>query len=228
MPPRVRDIALSVGDRARQLVDTMPDDARRELRESVRRLSSVRSTKEALQVLETEAARLARAVVPVLAEHPLPVRDRISGKAVAATAAGLAAGFAEIDEIAIIVTDGVAAPSAVGAFAGYLGAFVAELWVAVSLRVHQLHGQGRDVDTAVLADEVIAALLGTDLVSVRHLTGRVARAVGRRVTKRWAMGLVPIAGVAVDAWAASRTVQVISRFPPDAHPRAPLQTGALR
>jgi hypothetical protein len=198
----------------------MPDEARRELRESVRRLSSVRSTKEALQVVETEAARLAHAVVPVLAEHPLPLRDRTSGKAVAATAAGLAAGFAEIDEIAIIVTDGVAAPSAVGAFAGYLGAFVIELWVAVSLRVHQLQLDGREVDTTVLAEEVLAALLGTDLVSVRHLAGRVARAVGRRMTKRWAMGLVPIAGVAVDAWAASRTVQAIARLTLDAHPRA--------
>jgi hypothetical protein len=198
----------------------MPEDARRELRESVRRLSSVRSTKEALQVVETEAARLTHAVVPVLADHPLPLRDRTSGKAVAATVAGLAAGFAEIDEIAIIVTEGVAAPSAVGAFAGYLGAFVAELWVAVSVRVHQLHADDREVDPALLAEEVLAALLGTDLMSVRHLAGRVARAVGRRMTKRWAMGLVPVAGVAVDAWAASRTVQAISRLPLDAHPRA--------
>ena len=222
MPPRLRSVASSVSDRARQFVDTLPEEARRELRESVRRLSSVRSTKEALQVLETEAARLAHAVVPVLAEHPLPVRDRTSGKALAATAAGLAAGFAEIDGIAIIVTDGIAAPSAVGAFAGYLGAFVAELWIAVSVRVHQLHHDDREVDPSVLAEEALAALLGTDLVSVRHLAGRAARALGRRMTKRWTMGLVPIAGVAVDAWGASRTVQAISRLPLDAHPRAAL------
>ena len=206
----------------------MPEDARRELRTSVRRLSSVRSTKEALQVLETEAARLAHAVVPTLAEHPLPVRDRTSGRAVAATAAGLAAGFAELDEIAIVVTEGVAAPSAVGAFAGYLGAFVIELWVAVSVRVHEVQQNGRTVDTTVLADEVLAALLGTDLVSARHLAGRTARALGRRMTKRWAMGLVPVAGVAVDAWAASRTVQAIARLPLDAHPRAvPEFSGSL-
>ena len=215
-----RDAALSVADRGRRLVDSMPEDARRELRTSIRRLAAVRTPKEALQALETEAGRLSHAVVPVLAEHPLPVRDRASARMVVGTTAGLAAAFAELDELAIVLTDGVAAPSAVSAGAALLAAFVTEIWVAVSVRVHQLEGNGREVDPAVLADEVVAAVLGTDLVFVRQLAGRAAGALGKRVTRRWATGLIPFAGVVVDAWAASRTVRAISRLPLEDHPVA--------
>jgi hypothetical protein len=222
-----RDTALSLTDRGRRMVDAMPDDARQELRTSIRRLAAVRSPKEALQALETEAGRLSRAVVPVLAEHPLPVRDRVSARMVVGTTAGLAAAFAELDQLAIVLTDGVAAPTAVSAGAALLAAFVTEIWVAVSVRAHQITSAGREVDSAVLADEVVAALLGTDLVFVRQLAGRAATTLGKRMTKRWAAGLIPFAGVVVDAWAASRTVRAISRLPLDAHPAsfaAPLNT----
>lgn len=213
-----RDTALSAAERGRRLVDSMPDDARRELRASIRRLAAVRSPKEALQALETEAGRLSHAVVPVLAEHPLPVRDRASARMMVGTTAGLAAAFAELDSLAIVLTRGVAAPSAVSAGAALLGAFVTEIWVAVSVRVSQINAMGRNVDPDVLADEVVAAILGTDLVFVRQLAGRAAGALGKRMTKRWAAGLIPLAGVVVDAWGASRTIRAISRLPLDAHP----------
>jgi hypothetical protein len=221
------DTALSLAERGRRLVDSMPDDARRELRASIRRVGAVRTPKEALRVLETEAGRLSHAVVPVLAEHPLPVRDRRSGRMVVATTAGLAAAFAELEEFAIVLTGGVAAPSAVSAGAALLAAFVSEIWVAVSVRVHQVKDAGREVDPAVLADEVVAALLRTDLVFVRQLAGRAAHALGRRMTRRWATALVPLAGVVVDGWAASRTVRAISRLPLEPHPMMSAQDAAL-
>src|SRR5688500_16484463 len=98
-----RDAAQSLAERGRRLVDAMPDDARRELRYSIRRLSAARTPKEVLRALETEAGRLSHAVVPVLVDHPLPVRDRTSGRMVFATTAGLVAAFAELDELAIVL-----------------------------------------------------------------------------------------------------------------------------
>jgi len=213
-----RDAALSLAGRGRRLVESMPDDARRELRDSIRRLSAARTPKEALRALETEAGRLSHAVVPVLVEHPLPVHDWTSARMVVATTAGLAAAFAELDGLAIVLTRGVAAPSAVSASAALLAALVTEIWVAVSMRAHQIKAAGRDVDRAVLADEVVAALLRTDLVFARRLAGRAAHALGRRMTRRWAAALVPFAGIVVDGWAASRTVRAISRLPLDPHP----------
>jgi hypothetical protein len=208
----------AVARQSKQVLDSLPESVRSEVQQSVHRLAAVRTPKDVLQVLEAEVSRLSQVIVPVFAAHPLPIHTRGRATMVVAVGAGLAAGFAEIDELAIIVTDGLAAPSAVAAGSVLLLAFVAEVWVAVSLRVHQIARDDRTVDPVLLADEVTAAVLGTDVVFVRQLAGRAARSMARRLTRRWAAALVPGAGVAVDAWAASRTVKAIIRLPLDGHP----------
>lgn len=234
-----RGLASKVGSQARQAarslprvattakraVGLLPEQVRSELRVSVLRLSSVRTPKDLLQVLEAEVGRLSQVVVPVLAAYPLPVRTRRSAAFVAGTGAVLAAGFAEIDELAIVVSDGVAAPTAGAAASGLLAAFVVEVWAAVSVRVHQIQADGREVDESTLALEVTAAILGTDVVFVRQLAGRAATALGKRLTRRWAGALVPGAGVAIEGWAATRTIDAVTALPLDAHPVMGLAPG---
>jgi hypothetical protein len=207
-----------VARQARQIVDTLPESVKDEVRQSTRRLAGVRTPKDLLQALEAEVGHLSQVVVPVLAAHPLPIRSRAQAMAAAGGAAGLAAAFAEIDGIAILVTDGVLAPSAVAAGGALLAAFVNEVWVATSWRVHQIERSGRRPDPALLADELTAAVLGVNVVVARQLAGRTARAIGRRITRRWAAALVPVAGVVVDAWASTRTVKAIAALPVDGHP----------
>jgi hypothetical protein len=120
----------------------------------------------------------------------------------------------------VVFTDGVAAPSLPAAFSALASALITEVWVAVSLRVHEIEGAGRQVDTALLSEEVTAAMLGTDVFMVRQLAGRAARRIARRLAKRSAQALVPGVGIAVDAWAATRTVKALSGFAVDAHPQA--------
>jgi hypothetical protein len=181
-----------------------------------------------LKVLEAEVGRLAEVVVPVLAEHPLPVRTRRSASLLAGGSAALAAAFAELDELAIVVTDGIAAPTAAAAASGLLGAFVIEVWATVSVRVHQIRSAGREVDPSALADEVTAAVLGTDVLFVRQLAGRATLALGKRLTQRWAGALVPGAGIAIDGWAATRTIRAITALPLEMHPPASVSDPAPR
>jgi len=216
----MRRSASKLGDQARRAADALPDQVRAELRQSALRLSAVRTPKDVVKVVEAEVGRLSQVVVPVLAAHPLPVTTRRSASMLAGSSAALAAAFAELDELAIVVTDGVAAPTATAAASGLVIAFVVEVWATVSLRVHQIRAAGREVDEPTLALEVTAAILGTDVLFVRQLAGRAASALGKRMTKRWAAALVPGAGIAVDGWAATRSVRAVIALPLDGHPPA--------
>jgi hypothetical protein len=200
------------------LFDSLPDEVRGELASSVKRLASVRSPSDVRHVAEQEISRLSRTIVPVLAAHPLPVRTESAAKLAAGSTAALAAAFAEVDEIAVLVTAGVAAPTLPTAFAALLGAFVVEVWAATSLRVHQLEDADRSVDLELLADEVTAAVLGTNVLAVRQLAGRATVALSKRVGKRMGASLVPFAGVAVDSWGATRTIRAMARMDVTAHP----------
>ena len=206
--------------RGRELVARLPPEVRAELATSVKRLASARTPKQLTRALETETTRLSQVVVPLLADHPLPLHSTPAAVALAGSSAALAAAFVEIDEIAIVLSSGVAAPSAASAFTALLGAFVVEVWTATSLRVHQLQADGRTVDRILLADEVTAAVLGTDVFAVRLLAGRAAAALGKRVARRFAAALVPVAGAVVEGWAATRTVRAIAAMPRDGHPPA--------
>ncbi|MEY2421949.1 MAG: hypothetical protein QOI95_2016 [Acidimicrobiaceae bacterium] len=210
--------AFRPAERWRQLVGRMPPEVLDELKTSARRLTSVRKPRDLLSVLETEVGRLSRVVVPTLARHPLPVRGRRSAELLAATAAGAAAAFVELDELAVLFTEGVAAPTVPAAGASLLGAFVIEVWISVSLRVHQIEAAGRDVDMDLLASEVNSAILDMDMTGVKQLSTRVAAAVGKRVARRWVGALAPGVGIFIDGVAARRTVTAISRMPVEAHP----------
>ncbi|MEY2449648.1 MAG: hypothetical protein QOH79_3124 [Acidimicrobiaceae bacterium] len=212
--------ALRPVDRWRQLIARVPPEVLDEVKTSARRLTSVRKPRDLLSVLETEVGRLSRVVVPTFAHHPLPLRGRRRAEMLAATAAAAAAAFVELDELAVLFTEGVAAPTVPAAGASLLVAFVVEVWIAVSLRVHQIEAAGREVDMNVLASEVNSAILDLDMTGVKQLSTRVAGAVGKRVARRWAGALAPGVGMVIDGVAARRTVAAISRMPVDAHPPA--------
>jgi hypothetical protein len=189
-----------------------------ELKVSARRLAAIRKLRDLVAVLEAEVGRLSGVVVPLLAHHPLPVRSRRAAELLAATTAAAAAALVELDEIALLFTEGVAAPTAPAAGASLLVAFVIEVWIAVSLRVHQLEAAGRQVDMEVLTSEVNSAILDLDMTAVKDLSNRVAAAVGKRVARRWAGALAPGVGIVIDGVAARGTVAAIAKMPIDAHP----------
>jgi hypothetical protein len=208
-------------------LEALPTEVRAELLASTKRLWAVRKPADLRHVAEGEIARLSRTIVPLLAAHPLPVHTPKAAKRAAGGSAALAAGFASIDQIAILATAGVAAPTLAAAFAGLLAAFVVEVWAATSLRIHQVEAAGRTVDRALLAEEVTAAVLGTNVLTVRQLAGLATTKLAKRVAKRKVAGLVPLAGVAVDSWGATRTVNAMGKMDVAAHPLADVARPAL-
>lgn len=205
---------------ARRAMPTIPEGVRDEVNASIRRFASIRNPKDLVTVIEEETGRLSEVVVPILAQHPLPIHGQRRAEVAAALAAATGAAVAEIDELAVLFTDGVAAPTIPFAGGGLLVAFVLEVWIAVSARVHAIETAGREVDPHVLSSEVAAALLGIDMNAVKQLSKRAAKAVGRRMAKRWALGLAPVAGIVIDGAAARRTVAAMGRLPMDDHPLA--------
>jgi hypothetical protein len=199
------------------LAERLPPGVVDELKTSARTLTKVRTPRGLLTVLEGEVGRLSGVVVPLLARHPLPIRGRRTAELSAAATAGAAAVLVELDEIAVLFTEGAAAPSIPAAGASLLVAFVIEVWIAASLRVHQIEAAGREVDMELLSTEVSSAVLGLDMTAMRELSGRVAAAVGKRVARRWAGALAPGVGVVIDGVAARRTVKAIADLPVDAH-----------
>jgi hypothetical protein len=202
----------------RRAAGRLPPGVTDELKISGRRLAKVRKPRDLITVLEAEVGRLSSVVVPQLAQHPLPVRSRRAAELLAATTAAAAAALVELDELALLFTEGVAAPTVPAAGASLIVAFVIEVWIAVSLRVHQIEAAGRQVDMEVLTVEVNSAILDLDLRAVKDLSNRVAAAVGKRVARRWAGALAPGVGMVIDGVAARGTVAAISKMPIDAHP----------
>jgi hypothetical protein len=135
----------------------------------------------------------------------------------AATTGAGAAALVELDELAVLFTDGAATPTVPAAGASLLVAFVVEVWIAVSLRVHQIEAAGHQVDMDVLVTEVNSALLDVEMTGLKDVSGRVATAVGKRVARRWAGALAPGVGIVIDGVAARRTVVAIAAIPLDAH-----------
>jgi hypothetical protein len=212
-------VAKAGAARLQRMLEQLPPGVADELRASARRVGKVRRPRDALRVLETEAGRLSQVIVPLLARHPLPVTTRRAAMTTAAMTAAGAAAIVEIDELAVIFTSGVAAPSLPTVWLALLAAFVVEIWAAVSLRVHQLEAAGRRPDDALLAEEITSALLGIDAAEVGALAGRVAASVGKRVARRWGGALIPGVGMAIDGVAAGRTVGAMHNLPVDGHPK---------
>lgn len=220
LPRRVNESTRAAPAAVRSLIPRLPSDVVDELKVSARRLTSVRRPRDLLTALEAEAGRLSQVVVPVLARHPLPVRSRRTAGLLAATAAGAAAGLVELDEIAVLFTEGAAVPTVPAAGMGLLVAFVAEVWIAVSLRVHQVADGGRELDLDVLTSEVSNAVLAVDTTDARAISGHIATAVGKRMARRWAGALAPGVGIVIDGVAARRTIAAIATAPLNRYPLA--------
>ncbi|MDQ1413864.1 MAG: hypothetical protein QOE07_2452 [Acidimicrobiaceae bacterium] len=216
---RLMDSGVGVARRAAQLPANLPPGVQDQIKQSVKRLTKVRSLKSAKRVLVEEAERLFLGVTPLLAAAPLPLTGWRARMA-AGTTGGAAALVEQAEEIAAVVSWGGALPGAPLVAGAVISGWVLELWIAVSARVNQLKAAGRQVDADLLGRELAGAYLG-DPDAVRRLgTARVVRAVARKAAERWAAGLVPGVGIAFDTFTSQRTVARILREPLSAHPLA--------
>jgi len=208
-----------------RLTDRLPDEVVAAVSASARRLSRIRSPREAMDALPAELEHLVAATVPVLAEHPLPVTSARQARVWASAAAGGAALLQQAGEVSLIESLGLAgsalAPTVVG---GMLLAWVAELWLSVTVRVRSLDEAGRSVDHGVLAADMIDAVLGGPSRSGNAAHQKATRALGRqaatRMGRRWAAGLVPVIGIVYDGWDAQRTIDRVLALPMHTHPVA--------
>ena len=199
------------------LRERLPEGVRDEVAQSIARLKKVRSFRGAKKAFVEEAERLFLAVTPLLAAAPLPV-EGWQARVAAGTAGGAGAAVEQAEEIAGLVSWGGAVPSAPAVAAAVFSAWLLELWIALSARVHQLRAAGRDVDPEVLGRELALAYLGDAGPSRRDGSASIVRAVAVRAAERWAAGLVPGVGIAFDSYASQRTVARILRQPLTAHP----------
>jgi hypothetical protein len=198
-------------------LQALPKEAVPELAKSVYRLRKVRTPAQAHAAAETETERLLTVITPLLVAHPLPVQRTASAKAILATAGGLAAAGEEIETIAAIVSAGSIVPPSLPVIIGAnLVAVAIELYVAASLRVHDLEAAGIVVDPQQVADDVIFAMTGESPSGTavrRHVTKHVVRIVAARLFARWGAGFVPFVGIAYAGWDTQRTVDAIRALP---------------
>lgn len=198
-------------------LQALPKEALPELAKSVYRLRKVRTPDQARVAAETETERLLTVITPLLVAHPLPVQRTASAKAILATAGGLAAASEEIETIAAVVSAGTTVPPTIPVVIGAnLVALALELYVAASLRTHDLRAAGIEVDPQQVADDVIFAMTGEapERGSLsRHVTKHMVRVVAARLFTRWGAGFVPVVGIAYAGWDTQRTVDAIRALP---------------
>jgi hypothetical protein len=198
-------------------LQSLPKEAVPELAKSVYRLRKVRTPAQAHAAAETETERLLTVITPLLVAHPLPVQRTTSAKTILAAAGGLAAAGEEIETIAAIVSAGSIVPPSLPVIIGAnLVAVAMELYVAASLRVHDLEAAGLVVDPQQVADDVIFAMTGESPSGTavrRHVTKHVVRVVAARLFARWGAGFVPFVGIAYAGWDTQRTVDAIRALP---------------
>jgi hypothetical protein len=205
-----------LADATRTTLQALPKEAIPELAKSVYRMRTVRTPAQAHEAVETETEHLLTVVMPLLVAHPLPVQRTSSAKAILATAGGLAAASEEIEAIAALVSGGSAVPPTLPLVIGAnVVALAVELYVAASLRLHDLHAAGFDPTPRQVADDVIFAMTGEQSGGRmrRHVTRHVVRMVARRLLARWGAGLVPFAGIAYVGWDFQRTVDAVRALP---------------
>jgi hypothetical protein len=200
-------------------VQALPKEAVPELAKSVYRMRKVRTPAQAQEAVETETEHLLTVVMPMLVAHPLPVQRTSSAKAILAAAGGLAAAGEEIETIAALVSGGSAVPPTLPVIIGAnIAALAVELYVASSLRLHDLRAAGFDPTPQEVAEDVIFAMTGEEGGSSnrrlrRHVTRHVVKSVARRLLARWGAALVPFAGIAYAGWDTQRTVDAVRALP---------------
>src|SRR4051794_794373 len=120
---RVVKIPSAVTERVTRTARRLPPGIIDELKVSAKQLASVRGPRQLLTLLESEVGRLSGVIVPLLARYPLPVRHPQIAAASAGTAAAVAAAIVSLDELAVLFTEGAAAPTVPGAGVSLLVAF---------------------------------------------------------------------------------------------------------
>jgi len=209
--------AAKLRDATTLSMQALPKEAIPELAKSVYRLRKVRTPAQARVAAETETERLLTVITPLLVAHPLPVQRTASAKAILATIGGLAAASEEIETIAALVSAGSAVPPTIPVVIGAnLLALAVELYVAASLRTHDLRAAGIEVDPQQVADDVIFAMTGEAPAGGtlgRHVTKHMVRVVAARLFTRWGAGFVPFVGIAYASWDTQRTADAIRALP---------------
>jgi hypothetical protein len=209
---RSRALARTAQARVRELWSRLPPDAGTEVRAAISRLRKARSPRQAVAALEHEIQHLFDNVAPTLVEHPLPVRTPARAYATVAAIAGTAAAVEEIEAIALLLpgTNAVTAPTLPVVIAASFGALALEAYIAASLRVHMLEAAGREVEPSAVTRDVLRAMTGRDDVNVSKLA---AKALTRRMLRRWSRGVVPLIGIGYVTWDAQKTIRAIARMP---------------
>lgn len=200
----------------RTTLQALPKEAVPELAKSVYRLRKVRTPAQATVAVETETEHLLTVVMPLLVAHPLPVQRTASAKVILAAAGGLAAAGEEIETIAALVSAGAAVPPTLPVVIGAnIVALAVELYVATSLRVHDLRAAGIEPTPQQVADDVIFAMTGESSKGRmgRHVTKHVVKLVTHRLFARWGAGLVPFVGIAYMGWDMQRTADTVRSLP---------------
>lgn len=218
--------ATRLRDATAAALRSLPREALPEIGKSLYALRKIRTPAQATAVVETETERLLTIVTPLLVEHPLPVQRDASARAILATAGGLAAAGEEAEALAALVSAGTTVPVTLPVVIGAnLVALSIEIYVAASLRVHDLHAAGITPDPQQVAGDVIAAMTGSATNSkrgvARHVTRAMVKQVAARLLARWGAGIIPVAGVAYSGWDAQRTVAAVRALPlPEPHAAA--------
>jgi len=197
-------------------MQALPREAVPELARSVYRLRKVRTPAQATAAVEAETHHLLTVVMPLLVAHPLPVQRTGTAKVILATAGGLAAAGEEIETIAALVSAGSAVPPTLPVvIAAYVVALAVELYVAASMRVHDLRAAGIEPTSAQVGDDVIFAMTGETAKSGmrRHLTKHAVKTIARRLLARFGAGFVPLAGIAYMGWDMQRTADAVRALP---------------
>jgi len=190
----------------------MPPGTSAELRAAMVRLRQSRTPRQAVSALEHEIEHLFENVAPTLVRHPLPLRTPARAYATVATVAGAAAAVEEIEAIALLIpgVNTAAAPTLPLVVAASFGALALEAYVAASLRVHMLEAAGRAVEASSVIRDVLRAMTGREDVRV---TKFAAKALTRRMLRRWSRGIVPFVGIGYASWDAQKTIRAIARMP---------------
>ncbi len=210
--------AARVRDATTTALRSLPREALPEIGKSLYALRKIRTPAQAAAVVETETERLLTIVTPILVAHPLPVHRDASAKAILATAGGLAAAGEEAEALVALVSAGTTVPVTLPVVIGAnLVALSVEIYVAASLRVHDLEAAGIEPDPQQVASDVIAAMTGSTTPGTggvsRHVTRATVKKVTARLLARWGAGIVPVAGVAYSGWDAQRTVAAVRALP---------------
>jgi hypothetical protein len=209
---RARDGARTLQHSTLAALASVPPEARKELRGSLWRLRKVRTPHQAAVAFEAEIATLLHVVTPMLVERPLPVHRTGTARVVVAGGAALAATGEQLEAVVALFSEGAAVPATLPiALAAVFLSLALELYVATSLRVHDLETAGAVVDPQAVAAEVAWAMAGAAGRPGRTVLSRklVAR-LSSRFLWRWGRGLIPLAGAVYSGWDAQRTVAAIA------------------